>query len=267
MSQPPFPQDARFSQPLPPYAYRDDEISLVDLVKTLVKRWKLMALVFVFTLAAALAFALAMPQKYEYTTIYTIAEVNAETPLESAAGLQTKVDNLYIPTVVRDFLPRHQLETVPFKLNISNPKGSSLITITSQTVEDNESLVQELHGAITARLKGEQDAHINHRVELLQQQIGAARAQIELVKKAALANSGELIASFTGTINGLQAQINNFQKGTVFAIANQSLQTKGISKTLVLALGLMLGAMLAVMAVFVREFIGQLCASLQEETE
>src|SRR5690606_31214224 len=105
----------------------------------------------------------------------------------------------------------------------------------------------------------------HRRTELLQQQIDAARAQIDLVKNAELAKAGELIASYTATINDLQTQANSFQTGSISAIANQSLQPKGTSKTLVLALGLVLGAMLAVMAVFVREFIGQLCASLQEE--
>ena len=265
MSHPPLPQDARFSQPVPPYPYQNDEISLVDIAKTLIKRRRLMALVFVLTVAAAAMVAFMLPQKYEYTTIYTIAQADAENPLESAAGLQTKVNSLYIPAVVREFLPRHQLEAVPFKLNIGNPNGSTLITIISQAQEDVEPLVQELHGAIAERLKAEQDANIHRRTDLLQQQIDAARAQIDLVKNAELAKAGELIASYTATINDLQAQANSFQPGSISAIANQSLQPKGTSKKLVLALGLVLGAMLAVMAVFVREFIGQLCTSLQED--
>ncbi|WP_298718228.1 Wzz/FepE/Etk N-terminal domain-containing protein [uncultured Oceanisphaera sp.] len=265
MSQRSLPQDAHFSQPVPSYSYRDDEISLVDIAKTLIKRRRLMALVFVLTVAAATLVAFMLSQKYEYTTIYTIAQADAEHPLESAAGLQTKVNSLYIPAVVREFLPRHQLEAVPFALSISNPRGSSLISITSQTTEDAEPLVQELHGAIAKRLKAEQNANIYRRTELLQQQIDAARAQIDLVKNAELAKAGELIASYTSTINDLQAQANSFQPGSISAIANQSLQPQGTSKKLVLALGLVLGAMLAVMAVFVREFISQLCASLQEE--
>lgn len=263
MSQ--LPQNAPSSPQLPLYPYQTDEITLVDIAKTLIKRRRLMALVFVLTVAAAAVVAFMLPQKYEYTTIYTIAQADAENPLESAPGLQTKVNSLYIPAVVREFLPSHQLEVVPFKLNISNPRDSGLITITSQTTEDAEPLVQELHGAIAERLKAEQDANIHRRTELLQQQIDAARAQIDLVKNADLAKAGELIASYTATINDLQAQANSFQPGSISAIANQSLQPKGTSKTLVLALGLVLGAMLAVMAVFVREFIGQLCASLKEE--
>ena len=265
MSHPPLPQDARFSQPVPPYPYQNDEISLVDIAKTLIKRRRLMALVFVLTVTAAAVVAFMLPQKHEYTTIYTMAESSAGQALESAAGLQTKVNSLYIPAVVREFLPRHQLEAVPFKLNISNPRDSSLITITSQTTEDAEPLVQELHGAIAERLKAEQDANIHRRTELLQQQIDAAKAQIDLVKNAELAKAGELIASYTATINDLQAQGNSFQPGSISAIANQSLQPKGTSKKLVLALGVVLGAMLAIMAVFVREFVGQLCASLKED--
>lgn len=261
----PLPQSTPGHAGLPPYPYQNDEISLVDIAKTLIKRRRLMALVFVLTVAAAAVAAFMLPQKYEYTTIYTMAESSAGQTLESAAGLQTKVNSLYIPAVVREFLPRHQLEAVPFALNISNPRDSSLITITSQTTEDAEPLVQELHGAIAERLKAEQNANIHRRTELLQQQIDAAKAQIDLVKNAELAKAGELIASYTSTINDLQAQANSFQPGSISAIANQSLQPQGTSQKLVLALGLVLGAMLAVMAVFVREFIGQLCASLQEE--
>ena len=265
MSHPPLPQDARFSQPVPPYPYQNDETSLVDIAKTLIKRRRLMALVFVLTVAAAAVVAFMLPQKHEYTTIYTIAQADTENPLESGTGLQTKVNSLYIPAVVREFLSRHQLEAVPFALKISNPRDSGLITITSQTTENIEPLVQELHGAIAERLKAEQDANIHRRTDLLQQQIDAARAQIDLVKNTELAKAGELIASYTSQINELQAQVNSFQQGSISAIANQSLQAKGTSKKLVLALGLMLGAMLALMAVFVREFISQLCTSLQEE--
>ncbi|MED5295119.1 MAG: Wzz/FepE/Etk N-terminal domain-containing protein, partial [Pseudomonadota bacterium] len=57
--------------PRPP---ADDEISLVDIALILVRRWKMMAVIFLVVVLAALAFALSKTDTYRYVSIYNVAE-------------------------------------------------------------------------------------------------------------------------------------------------------------------------------------------------
>lgn len=267
MNQTPQKQDAQFNQPIPRYPYQDDEISLVDLAKTLVKRRKLMALVFGFIVAAALVFALAVPPKYEYTTIYSGAEINADLPLESAESLQSKIVSIYIPQQIRGLLQSEQLEKLPFKVDVNSPKDTNLIKLTSKAKEADSNLVSALHQGVITQLKDEQDSQINSRVATLQKRLDATNQQLEYILATNDNKSGEIAASLMSTVSELESQISTFTNGSLVANASQSLEPQSIGKSLIMVLALVLGAMLAIIVAFFAEFAGRVCSSLQEEAE
>ncbi|MHA6964804.1 GNVR domain-containing protein [Zobellella denitrificans] len=265
MNKQQLPQDAQFSSPYPPYHYRDDEISLIDLAKVMVKRWRLMAITFVVIMGAVLTYALLTPHKYEYTTVYNIAELDAETLLEPASGLVTKTNSIYLPEQVRSIQQQHGLERLPFKVNVSNPKDTRLIFLSSQAQESDGELVAELHQGIVGALKKNQDAITERRISLFDEQIASLKVQLEAAKASDSQRAGDLIASYSGNIAELETKKNSIQQGVVASVADKSLEPKGPRKALIVALGAMLGGMFAVMVVFLREFAGKVCESLEEE--
>ncbi|GGB53134.1 hypothetical protein GCM10011502_27890 [Oceanisphaera marina] len=258
-------QDAQFSQPLPPYTYHNDEISLVDLAKTLVKRWKVMAVVFGGIVAIALVFALVAPPKYEYITIYDAAESNVNSPFESVDDLQAKISSVYLPQQTRLLLKNEQLEKLPFEIEVSSPKGASLIKLSSKAKEADGALVRVLHQSVTKQLKDDQERLINKKIAMLQKRLDASKQQLEFVLSTNDNKSGEIAANLMASISALELEIIAFNTGTLIAIASQSLEPKGIGKSLIMMLALVLGAMLAIIVAFFAEFAGRVRMSLKEE--
>ncbi|MGO4999065.1 GNVR domain-containing protein [Oceanisphaera sp. W20_SRM_FM3] len=265
MTQVPQRKDAEFSQPMPRHAYQDDEISLVDLAKTLVKRWRLMLGVFLVVVFGGLAYALTLSTPYEYTTIYSGAEASPGTSLESTASLESKVNSLYIPQQTRHLLQTKQLEKLPFKVTVSIPKDTNLITLTSKAQEADKDLVTDLHHGIITQLKAEQDRQTEQRVSILQQRLDAAKEQLKLTMTLESNKSGEIATALMASVSSLESDISSFANGRIVDEVSQSLQPKGISKSLIMVLAIVLGGMLAVMAVFVREFSSKVCSSLKED--
>ncbi|ART78817.1 Wzz/FepE/Etk N-terminal domain-containing protein [Oceanisphaera avium] len=260
-------RDAQFAQPLPAYPYKDDEISLVDLASTLVKRWRLMALVFIAIVLAGFAYALTLPQQYDYVTIYSSARLNADTPLESAESLQSKINAIYLPEQIRALQNEKQLENLPFSVQVSSPKDTQLITLTSKAQPEDKELVATLHHAIALQLKAEQDEQSEQRIILLQQRLEAAKQQLEFVLANNSNKSGEIAASLMIDASEIESKISDFIPGKIVTETSQSLKPKGTSKSLIMALALVLGCMLAVISVFIREFSSQVCTSLKTDNK
>ena len=101
--------------------YQDDEISLVDLAKILVKRWKALVIIFTVVVLAALAYALLTPRTYSYTSIYSVAEEEPGEALEAPKAMVAKAQNLYLGPETRKLLESKGLERLPFEVKIKNP--------------------------------------------------------------------------------------------------------------------------------------------------
>lgn len=273
MTQIPQKQDVEFSQAMPRRAYQDDEISLVDLAKTLVKRWRLMLGAFLVVTLAGLVYALILPTQYEYTTIYSGAEASPGTTLESMASLESKVNSIYVPQQTRHLLQAEELASLPFNVTVSIPKETNLITLKTKAQEADKTLVSQLHHGIITQLKAEQDHQIEQRVSILQQRLDAVKEQLKPIlsaessKSSKSSKSSEVITGLMASISNLESEISSFVNGRIVDEVSQSLQPKGTSKSLIIALSLVLGGMLAIIAVFVREFSSQVCSSLKEDNK
>lgn len=251
--------------PLPSYPCRDDGISLVEITKILIKHRRLMTIVFIITLVAAVVFTFVQPKKYEYITIYTMAESDVGQPLENAATLKAKLESLYVPELVESFLQKHNLERLPFKFTINNPDSSNLITIETTSVEKNKEQLQELHKALAAKMLEKQNNIIKRKTALMEEQIESAQEQIQLATELNFSKAGELIASNTSQANALHTQINSFEKGRITTIAKPSLEPKNLSKKVTLVMGVILGIILSLLAVLGQEFMKKLRVATNED--
>src|SRR5690554_4299484 len=85
----------------PPY-YHDDEISLVDLAKILIKRWKIMLVVFLVVVLGAMAYAwMSRPTVGEpriaYTTLLSVGYKTPTVLIEPLGAVATQLKDAFIP--------------------------------------------------------------------------------------------------------------------------------------------------------------------------
>lgn len=249
----------------PRSTYQDDEISLVDLAKILIKRWKLMAAIFLVVVLAALAYALMLPSTYQYSSIYNAAEEGAGDPLEEPKSLVAKANNLYLGPLTRELISNEGLDRLPFDTNIDNPSDTLIVTITSDAQSENAALVESLHESLLSRLQEGQEQSAERRQNALERQLASTQAALETAQDSDSDSAAEVVASTMGQISSFEEQLEELTKGEVSQTAVQSLDQQGISRALVLLLGILLGGMLAVMSAFFAQFASLVCASLKED--
>ncbi|GGY09662.1 hypothetical protein GCM10007160_41250 [Litchfieldella qijiaojingensis] len=245
----------------------DDEISLVDLAKIMVKRWKAMTVIFFLVVAAALAYALLMPREYQYASIYNVAEQSPTNALEAPSSLVAKASNLYLGPLTRELIAEQGWENLPFNVEISNPDDTLLVTLSSPASQEYAGAVETLHQRLLERMRQGQQSLVERRRETLERQLESSQQALEAVQNSSSFSAGELIATYTNRIANLEASLADLREGEVSQVAVQSLKPAGTSRSLILALGIVLGGMLAVIGVFVMQFASLVCASLKEDGE
>lgn len=264
MTQPPAPQhripESRREQ--------DDEISLVDLAVILVRRWKTMAVIFISVFAMAVMAALIIPSKYQYTSLYSVAEYTNQNgqrvSLESPASVVAKVQNLYLGQATRQLLEERELAGLPFSITASNPSDTLLLQLDSEAVEENQPLVSELHQQIIDSLQQDQDQLVERRRNSLERQLESTQQALESAQQSNGSYAGELIATYYSRISDIEGQLNELREGEVTQHAVQSLSSSGTNKKLVVVMGLLLGVMLAVMGAFTMQFSKLVCQKVTD---
>ncbi|MDW7748700.1 Wzz/FepE/Etk N-terminal domain-containing protein [Halomonas sp.] len=249
---------------------QDDEISLVDLAKILIKRWKLMVATFLVVVLVALAYALMMERTYEYVSIYQVAEQaprDSDDPgaLEAPATVVAKVTNLYLGPVTRELRSAENLDGLPFDVSVSNPDDTLLIRLSSETSEAHGALVETMHATLLERIKTGQQSQLERRRTGLERQLENAQRSLEAAQESTSANAAELIASYSNRVAELENRLALLREGQVAQTAVQSLEPTGTGRSLIMALAIVLGGMLAVMGAFFMQFAVAVRESLVDE--
>ncbi|WP_280551821.1 Wzz/FepE/Etk N-terminal domain-containing protein [Halomonas sp. 25-S5] len=248
----------------------DDEISLVDLVKILIKRWKLMAATFVVIVLGALVYVLMMERSYDYVSLYQVAE-QAPTEGRERGGLEppvtvvAKTNNLYLGSVTRQFLQNESMESLPFDTSVGNPEDTFLVKLTSQATEENAPLVESFHAQVLKRIEQDQQVLLERRRKSLTGQLESAERSLELAKDSTSPSAAELVASYSQRVADIQDRLEQLQEGQTVQTAVQSLKPSGTSRSLVMALAIVLGGMVALMMAFISQFAVAVRDSLLEE--
>ncbi|MGQ4880001.1 Wzz/FepE/Etk N-terminal domain-containing protein [Billgrantia sp. LNSP4103-1] len=242
-----------------------DEITLVDLAKILIKRWKAILITFLIVVTGALAYVLLQERTYQYVSLYHLAEQGgggAPTGLESPNSIIAKIQNLYLGPAVRELIQSSNLERLPFEINANNPIDTLLVRLESNTSESNSELVAELHEYLLQRAMDDQQSLVEHSRERLERRL--ARAELALETAEQREASGELLATQMNRIAEIETRLAQLNEGRVVQVAVQSLEPTGTSRTLILALAIVMGGILALMVAFMLHFSSIVRLSLQE---
>lgn len=75
----------------------DDEISLVELASTFLRRRRVFYVVFVVTMLAGLVYAILAPAKYEYVSLVKVAEKGSGEYLDEPSSVMAQLENHWVP--------------------------------------------------------------------------------------------------------------------------------------------------------------------------
>lgn len=215
----------------------DDEISLVDLAKILVRRRWWLAGIFSVVFALALLFAWikqpVITDKVAYTTLFAVGYKTPTALIEPLPSIVTLLEDAFIPAA------RQQLSKAG-AVDVSFVEQSNIVKLITEREKGNQEEVAELHMTVLQPLLDRHEA-------LLSQ----------------LEQSQSL-----GTIFG-GAEIQQAINSDVASLAQPSSAqtTSGTSPALIIVLGIVLASMLAVMGGFFMEFIAQVRKSIADSDD
>lgn len=245
----------------------DDEISLVDLAKVLIKRWKTLLFTFLLVVGGVIAYALLQERTYQYVSIYQVAERAAGegelAGLEGPNSVIAKINNLYLGPVTRELHDSEGLERLPFEVSAGNPTNTLLVRIGSEASERHAELVSQMHERLLERVIEGQQALYERSRERLEQQLAGTEQALSAAQESG--GQSQLVAIHLERITEMESRLAQLNEGHVVQVAVRSLEPTGTSRTLIVAIGLVLGAMLALMAAFFSHFASLVRASLSEE--
>ena len=129
---------------------REDEINLARLWLIVVRRKRIVGLVLLLSMGAALAYASFMPNTYRFSTTVELGQNTPENavdgksiPIENVETTLAKINNGFIPVVIEQFAEQNP-DKLPPKMAAHNPKGSDLVVIEAKGSETDASILVSL---------------------------------------------------------------------------------------------------------------------------
>ena len=206
-----------------------DQINLMDYVKALIKRKRLIFVVFLIFVIAAWIFSSYSPKVYKIDTALELGEVETGTieetkqVIEEPAQVVGKIESDAYGIVVRETLSISE-EKYP-KIKVKNPEETSLIVvvITSSEPEMAKNILKEINALIVGehveKIKTKKEL-LEKKIVLLEENIGNSERNISRVhtKIASLKQEQQILAK---KIAALQT-VPPFEQdpGTQFALFN-----------------------------------------------
>jgi uncharacterized protein involved in exopolysaccharide biosynthesis len=231
----------------------DDEISLVDLATTFLKRRRVFYVVFVMVSLAGVAYALFAPEKYEYVTLVKLAEKAGGEYLEEPATIIAELESLWVPDLQAAYHADNG-SNLPFSITAGNPEDTGLVRIVSEASPSVEKLVESNHQQLIERMGSDQNQALTALRKSLEKQIEALNSTIKMLEGGG--NTGEAIASAVDKQLSLESDLESLSPFEALVVSRQSGENSGPSRSLIVVLSVMLGLMAGIFMAFIAEFVG-----------
>ena len=251
MNQPKQPnQDAQFPQhPYPYYPYHaDDEVSLVDLAKILVRRKYVFFVTWALVILLSIAYMFYSKPKpsttsskdlVAFTTSIAIGYKTHTVFIEPMSAIQTLIQDAYLPSIQSEKGINLNIQVnYQTRRTISEDSSNILQLVTRASIES-QAQVEVLHREVAAQLV--------ERHQLIADQLLSQSKNIN-------SDTGMLIVP--SSLAKLAVPLNFDAK-----------KASRANPKLILALGMVLGGMLGLISAFMAEFIDRVRKSLVEDSE
>ncbi|MFL1484446.1 Wzz/FepE/Etk N-terminal domain-containing protein [Marinobacter sp. LN3S78] len=247
----------------------DDEISLVDLATTFIRRRRVFYAVFggVVLLALLYVFFLATEVR-EYSTLVQLGEDNGKA-LEAPESVIASIESHWYPELLGEYRAKHD-EKLPFEIKAVNPENTTLIKLSSEASPEQESEVKSHHQMLVDSITERQSDLLNRQKQELEQRVSSLREYLEELSgmEATGEAQAQLIqqrASMLSEIESMTTRIDKLEPSETLVVAREGLDNKGTSKALILSLAIALGGMVGIFAAFMAEFISQVRKVMADE--
>lgn len=131
---------------------QDDEISLVDLARALVRRKAWVIGTFMFCTLSVLGYAVMQERQYGYTTSILIGEFGLDKYVADAQSTKNVLEKRILPVVERSFADTRNLETIPFKTAIKADEGNNFVNLQSDAPQRLQPVVEQFHSELARSL-------------------------------------------------------------------------------------------------------------------
>lgn len=230
----------------------DDEISLVDLATTFLKRRRVFYAVFLLVTLAGVAYAVLAPEKYEYITLVKLAEKSGGEYIEDPSTVIAELESLWVPDLKAAYHAEHD-RNLPFEITAINPEDTGLVRLVSEAPSSAGDLVEENHRQLIERLTSDQAQALERLRGSLEKRIESLDATIKMLEDGQ--DSGEAIASAVEEQLSLEADLDALSPSEAMVVSRRSGQSAGPARSLIVVLAGMLGLMGGVFLAFFAEFI------------
>lgn len=240
---------------------RDDEISLVDLASTFLKRRRIFYVVLVVSLVTGALYATLMPEKYDYVTLFKLAEKDSGNFIEKPAMVIATLENRWLPEIEANHLAEYG-RPVPFNVSFSNPENTGLVRIVSQAAAAGFEDVQQIHSQLIEKLEQTQSRAESTLKKNLERQIESLSSTIDRLEGSR--DAGVAISDAMSKRLSLEVLLHSIQPAELLVLNRQISDRKGPSKSLIVVLAAVLGLMGGVFLSFFAEFVSLVRANLNE---
>lgn len=231
----------------------EDEISLVDLAITFLKRRRVFYAIFLSVTLAGIAYALVKPEKYEYVSLVKLAEKSGDKYIDEPASVIAQLDSLWVPDLRASYHGEND-RNLPFRITASNPENTGLVRIVSEASPATEELIETTHRQLIERLISDQERALERLRKSLERQIESLDDTIEMLEGGQ--DTGDAIASAVEKQLSLETTLESLAPAEALVVSRRSGENTGPARSLIVVLAGMLGLMGGVFLAFFAEFIG-----------
>lgn len=241
-----------------------DEISLVDLATIFVRRIWLFIVLFVLFVVGGVVFALMQDEQYEYVSLYQIAEMGVDKPVEKPAKAIAVLQSQRLPELEAAYKAAHG-ERVPFKASFSNPENTSLVRISSEAVKDSAEDVRAFHKELLDHLNNRHEKQIVDARNNIETRLDSVVRTLDALKQTP--EAGQAVAEVMQKQVELEGELASLSSGELMVVGRESIERVAPNRKLIVVLAAVVGFIFAFVAVFFAEFASLVRKALREQKQ
>ncbi|RBP20314.1 subunit length determinant protein [Marinobacter pelagius] len=239
------------------------EISLVDLATIFIRRIWLFVAVLVLFVVGGVVFALMQPERYEYVSLYQIAQKASDKPIESPEKSIAVLKSQKMPELEVGYLAQNG-ERLPFSVDLGNPENTTLVRISSEAVREKADAVRAFHTQLLQFLEKRHEMLIDQAKNNLQTRLDSVNRTLDSLKSAP--EGGQAIAEVMQKQVELEGELSEISSGELLVVGRESIQRVAPNRKLIGLFAIVVGFIFAFLAVFLAEFASLVKKALREQS-
>lgn len=235
----------------------DDEISLVDLATVFIRRIWLFVGFFILFSIGGVVFALIQEDRFDYVSLYQIAEVEQDQPIEKPAKAIAVLESQKIPEIKAVYKAEHDVR-LSFDVSLEHPENTTLVRLSTEATSENAEEVKTIHAKLLNYLSTRHEQMLNVTRSGIETRIESIKRTVDTL--TGTPDAGQAVAEVMQKQVELESKLAALGASEVLVTARESVERVAPKRKLIVAVSIMLGFMFAVMAIFIAEF----CSTVRE---